>query len=211
MARAQSDSSTRVRAGHKEKVASVDEDFDFGGREDRVDGEREWRSRPAQGRTRGLLDLSEDEEGGDELPGGGHSREHEDDILGALGAPPAEPHRPRARPTTDARAARAPSPPPHILGQIVEMGFSVTQARAALAQTPGGLDVAAALESLLSGTSTPAPAPSCATSTTPTRCAEGTEGTRARAARAHGTAAVRLYSQCHGVAGAGGQATFAGI
>lgn len=94
MARAQSDSSTRVRAGHKEKVASVDEDFDFGGREDRVDGEREWRSRPAQGRTRGLLDLSDDEEGGDELPGGGHSREHEDDIFGALGAPPAEPHRP---------------------------------------------------------------------------------------------------------------------
>ncbi len=160
MARAQSDSSTRVRAGHKEKVASVDEDFDFGGREDRVDGEREWRSRPAQGRTRGLLDLSDDEEGGDELPGGGHSREHEDDIFGALGAPPAEPHRPPARPTTDARAARAPSPPPHILGQIVEMGFSVTQARAALAQTPGGLDVAAALESLLAGSSTSAPAPS---------------------------------------------------
>ncbi|RXK39640.1 hypothetical protein M231_03142 [Tremella mesenterica] len=41
------------------------------------------------------------------------------------------------------------SPPPHIVGQIVEMGFSPLQARQALAQTSTGLDVQAALEILL--------------------------------------------------------------
>ncbi|KAN0062971.1 auxilin-like clathrin-binding protein required for normal clathrin function [Thecaphora frezii] len=47
---------------------------------------------------------------------------------------------------------RAVSPPPHILGQIVEMGFSPQQARSALAQTESGLDVQAALELLMVGT-----------------------------------------------------------
>lgn len=54
-------------------------------------------------------------------------------------------------------AARAASPPPHILGQIVEMGFSPAQARAALAATPSGLDVNAALEALLGGAQSGAP------------------------------------------------------
>lgn len=45
--------------------------------------------------------------------------------------------------------ARPSSPPPHIVGQIVEMGFSPAQARAALAKTQSGLDVSAALELLL--------------------------------------------------------------
>jgi len=44
---------------------------------------------------------------------------------------------------------RSSSPPPHILGQIVEMGFSPAQARSALSQTSTGLDVQAALELLL--------------------------------------------------------------
>lgn len=43
----------------------------------------------------------------------------------------------------------SPSPPPHILGRIVEMGFSVQQAKDALAATLTGLDVDAALEILL--------------------------------------------------------------
>ncbi|KJA26654.1 hypothetical protein HYPSUDRAFT_75400 [Hypholoma sublateritium FD-334 SS-4] len=159
MARAQSDSPAGVHAGHKKKVAPVNETFDFGGREDRVAAERERQNRPAQGRSRGLLDISDDEDGGDNLLASGDDHDHEDDILGAFGSPPAEPRRSRApgtnaRPTADTSVARVPSPPPHILGQIVEMGFSVTQARTALAQTPGGLDVAAALESLLSGSST---------------------------------------------------------
>jgi len=47
--------------------------------------------------------------------------------------------------------ARPSSPPPHILGQIVEMGFSVTQARKALATTKDGMDLQAALEGLLNG------------------------------------------------------------
>ncbi|CAA7269810.1 unnamed protein product [Cyclocybe aegerita] len=50
-----------------------------------------------------------------------------------------------------ANTGRAASPPPHILGQIVEMGFSVAQARQALAQTKDGQDVQAALDSLLGG------------------------------------------------------------
>ncbi|EIW74510.1 hypothetical protein CONPUDRAFT_159811 [Coniophora puteana RWD-64-598 SS2] len=49
-----------------------------------------------------------------------------------------------------ANGSRAVSPPPHIIGQIVEMGFSPQQARVALAATETGLDVQAALETLLS-------------------------------------------------------------
>lgn len=41
------------------------------------------------------------------------------------------------------------SPPPHIVGQIVEMGFAPTQARQALAKTSTGTDVQEALELLL--------------------------------------------------------------
>jgi tetratricopeptide (TPR) repeat protein len=63
-----------------------------------------------------------------------------------------QPYRPGSRPI---------SPPPHIVGQIVEMGFSPQQARIALAATDTGLDVQAALETLLSNgagdTSTPPP------------------------------------------------------
>ena len=43
------------------------------------------------------------------------------------------------RPSSHARAARTPSPPPHILGQVVAMGFSVQQARLALAATLGSV------------------------------------------------------------------------
>src|SRR5262245_49615743 len=66
----------------------------------------------------------------------------------------------RASPTPQTPGFRALSPPPHILGQIVEMGFSLQQARVALAATETGLDVQAALETLLSncaGSSTEPP------------------------------------------------------
>lgn len=49
--------------------------------------------------------------------------------------------------------ARARSPPPHVVGQIVEMGFSPQEARRALTQTDTGVNVEAALE-LLVGTNT---------------------------------------------------------
>ncbi|PCH40723.1 hypothetical protein WOLCODRAFT_117539 [Wolfiporia cocos MD-104 SS10] len=100
-------------------------DFDFGDREDR------------------LLDDNSDE----------------DDILGELGKPVSErppaqtrPDRrtPSPNPLRSGQKSRAVSPPPHVLGQIVEMGFSVQQARIALAATDTGLDVQAALETLLS-------------------------------------------------------------
>ncbi|KAF8585436.1 hypothetical protein K439DRAFT_1410089 [Ramaria rubella] len=41
------------------------------------------------------------------------------------------------------------SPPPHVLGRIVEMGFSIQQARRALGASADGLDVDAALDILL--------------------------------------------------------------
>ncbi|KAI9057423.1 hypothetical protein FKP32DRAFT_1598292 [Trametes sanguinea] len=109
-------------------------DFDFGDRED------------------GLL--------------GGHSSD-EDDILGDLSKPveklaarQSTRNTPSPNPPQSGQRSRAVSPPPHVLGQIVEMGFSIQQARVALAATDTGLDVQAALEMLLSngaGSSSPAP------------------------------------------------------
>ena len=57
----------------------------------------------------------------------------------------------RPTPPPSRQGSRPSSPPPHILGQIVEMGFSISQAKKALAATADGQDVQAALESLLSG------------------------------------------------------------
>lgn len=86
--------------------------------------------------------------------------ESDDDFLGALGKPVQQK---AARTVQNDRSqadvkgiastgsSRPPSPPPHLLGRIVEMGFSPLEARKALAQTPSGLDVEAALESLLNG------------------------------------------------------------
>ncbi|GBE80235.1 hypothetical protein SCP_0214450 [Sparassis crispa] len=94
----------------------------------------------------------------------------EDDILGALSKPVDARAQPPARSvqdtpqssqvSTSGQRSRAVSPPPHIVGQIVEMGFSPEQARIALAATDTGLDVQTALESLLAaasnnGTQTP--------------------------------------------------------
>ncbi|TFK33258.1 hypothetical protein BDQ12DRAFT_658124 [Crucibulum laeve] len=120
-------------------------DFDFG---DREDGD-------------GLLDSNSQDE---------------DDILGVLSKPvDAIPKgstsslsrtqaTPSPRPNGSTPSGSRPiSPPPHILGQIVEMGFSVQQARVALASTETGLDVQAALETLLSNgaaASNPSPPPS---------------------------------------------------
>lgn len=55
----------------------------------------------------------------------------------------------RARADHQAPPRPGSSPPPHIIGQLVEMGFSPAQARSALAQTDTGVNVQAALESLL--------------------------------------------------------------
>ncbi|KAI0076919.1 hypothetical protein K474DRAFT_1662302 [Panus rudis PR-1116 ss-1] len=88
----------------------------------------------------------------------------EDDILGDLTKPVDQIRPVSTTPAAQNRAngqnSRPVSPPPHILGQIVEMGFSIQQARVALAATDTGLDVQAALETLLSngaagGSSTP--------------------------------------------------------
>ncbi|KAG8731012.1 hypothetical protein FRC11_005368, partial [Ceratobasidium sp. 423] len=85
-------------------------------------------------------------------------REDGDDLLGELGKPVSQTRRdqpqPSHSPTPADRRERTPverhgSPPPHVLGQIVEMGFSIQQAKKALANTSTGMDVQAALESLL--------------------------------------------------------------
>ncbi|KAH7921613.1 hypothetical protein BV22DRAFT_717230 [Leucogyrophana mollusca] len=117
-------------------------DFDFGNRED------------------GLLDEQSDDE----------------DVLGDLGKPVHASASSRVSSNTNtghttpsppaSTHARPVSPPPHIVGQIVEMGFSPQQARVALAATKTGLDVQAALETLLANgagvdteSSEPIPAP----------------------------------------------------
>ncbi|CAE6422023.1 unnamed protein product [Rhizoctonia solani] len=84
-------------------------------------------------------------------------REDGDDLLGELSKPVAQARKNQPRPNTHPdRQEHTPrerqgSPPPHILGQIVEMGFSLQQAKRALANTSTGIDVQAALESLLAG------------------------------------------------------------
>ncbi|KAJ3735911.1 hypothetical protein DFJ43DRAFT_1054958 [Lentinula guzmanii] len=91
------------------------------------------------------------------------STDHTDDILGDLSRPIEAIQRERHEknqtamessqsPFLNSHASRL-SPDrdsPHILGQLVEMGFSVTQAQAALASTDSGQDVQAALEILIS-------------------------------------------------------------
>ncbi|WVF66648.1 hypothetical protein IAT40_001389 [Kwoniella sp. CBS 6097] len=91
----------------------------------------------------------------------------EEDILGDLGKPvfaksqsrPAQAESGPSRPAKTSAISRTSSPPPHIVGQIVEMGFSPTQARQALAKTDTGLDVQAALEILLLGPSSTSSGP----------------------------------------------------
>ncbi|THH21028.1 hypothetical protein EUX98_g8467, partial [Antrodiella citrinella] len=93
-----------------------------------------------------------------------HRSDDEDDILGDLSKPvdqvkPVPSRSPR--PPSSGQRSRAVSPPPHIIGQIVEMGFSPQQARIALASTETGLDVQAALETLISnGAAAPEPSTS---------------------------------------------------
>ncbi|KAH9819568.1 hypothetical protein DFH28DRAFT_956455 [Melampsora americana] len=88
-----------------------------------------------------------------------------DDILGLLGAPVADidPERikrdaarvlgHKQQKEGPSRRTRSNSPPPHILGQVVEMGFTILQARQSLNQTfnakTGQWDVSAAIEKLL--------------------------------------------------------------
>ncbi|KAE8541188.1 hypothetical protein D1P53_002545 [Cryptococcus gattii VGV] len=79
-----------------------------------------------------------------------YAYDDDDDLLGELGKPPpasaAAPPPPAQ--SNEPQKDRA-SPPPHIVGQIVEMGFAPTQARQALAKTSTGLDVQQALDFLL--------------------------------------------------------------
>ncbi|KAL1944085.1 hypothetical protein VTO73DRAFT_3270 [Trametes versicolor] len=117
---------------------------------------------PPRSDTLGDFDFGNREDG---LLGGQSS--DEDDILGDLSKPveklaarQSARNTPSPRPPPSGQRSRAVSPPPHVLGQIVEMGFSIQQARVALAATDTGLDVQAALETLLSngaGSSSPAP------------------------------------------------------
>ncbi|KII94524.1 hypothetical protein PLICRDRAFT_127526 [Plicaturopsis crispa FD-325 SS-3] len=93
----------------------------------------------------------------------GPPTQDDDDILGVLSKPvdatPKPPPRNRTPPPPRPAPTRASSPPPHIIGQIVEMGFAPQQARVALAATESGVDVEAALESLLGAQTAERPSP----------------------------------------------------
>ncbi|KIJ55106.1 hypothetical protein M422DRAFT_23757 [Sphaerobolus stellatus SS14] len=103
---------------------------------------------PSRTDTPGSFDFGNREDGLDD----------EDDILGDLAKPIEAVRKPTRETVTRERQQttrvpepnrRSSSPPPHILGRIVEMGFSIEQAKVALAATSTGLDVDAALEILL--------------------------------------------------------------
>ncbi|KAF9053417.1 hypothetical protein BJ165DRAFT_1447437 [Panaeolus papilionaceus] len=151
---------------------SPDDDFDFGNRED---GYRQPGKGKA-GRGGGLLDFDEDDDdgGGDIFLSDARAPERggdADDILGMLAKPveevkttaraPPPPAARRSPPTHSstprAQSGRAPSPPPHLIGQLVEMGFPIVDARTALLITMksdgSGFDVEAAAENLLGGQS----------------------------------------------------------
>ncbi|KAG8952667.1 hypothetical protein FRC04_004029 [Tulasnella sp. 424] len=105
-----------------------------------------------------------DREDRDERNGAEKYSGDEDDVLGLL-SKPVDQVRPKAEsaaptngrtqstsprpPPSASRAPRGSSPPPHVLGKLVEMGFSIQQARVALAATDTGTDVEAAMEILL--------------------------------------------------------------
>lgn len=111
---------------------------------------------PPRSRTPGDFDFGDREDGLLET----YFDDNSDDILGDL-ARPVDAIKPSSRnqstratpspqaPQSQRLTSRPVSPPPHIVGQIVEMGFSPQQARIALAATDTGLDVQAALETLL--------------------------------------------------------------
>ncbi|KAG2753040.1 hypothetical protein P692DRAFT_20908528 [Suillus brevipes Sb2] len=90
-----------------------------------------------------------------------------DDILGDLARPN---QFTRATPSPQAPplqclSSRPVSPPPHIVGQIMEMGFSPQQARIARAATDTGLDVQAALETLFANGAGNSSTPPCRVTT----------------------------------------------
>ncbi|KAI0030695.1 hypothetical protein K488DRAFT_79485 [Vararia minispora EC-137] len=118
------------------------------------------RDTPVRSGTPGDFDFGDREDG---VPG--IDSDNEDDILGALGkpvgvtsqrSPPGT-----SRPASGLRKLGTSSPPPHLVGQLVEMGYSIEQARVALAATDNGEDLQAAVEILISGEtdSGDAPAP----------------------------------------------------
>lgn len=105
----------------------------------------------------------------------GNDSNDEDDILGSLSKPVSgvPPRRPpvscrrnnsncllmdsQVPPRRPVPSARTNSPPPHVIGQIVEMGFGPIEARNALAATDTGLNVEAAVEMLLAERGAPSP------------------------------------------------------
>ncbi|KAI0321969.1 hypothetical protein OF83DRAFT_1050274 [Amylostereum chailletii] len=120
------DAVSQSASQHNPSRSNTPGDFDFGDREDGPHG----------------IDLQDD-----------------DDLLGILGKP-ARPNPQRSSSAVSTRSAsqanlrrsRPSSPPPHLIGQIVEIGFTPEQARIALAATDNGEDVQAALETLLAQT-----------------------------------------------------------
>ncbi|KAJ7081309.1 hypothetical protein B0H15DRAFT_466716 [Mycena belliarum] len=116
------------------RIASPTADFDFGNREDNAGGADDFDI---------LGDLAK--------PVSNISSRRSTPQLPSRDAPSPAPAPTTRR--TPAQQQRPASPPPHILGQLVEMGFSIPQARTALAGTlrDGAWDVQAAIDGLLAG------------------------------------------------------------
>ncbi|WFD28029.1 auxilin-like clathrin-binding protein required for normal clathrin function [Malassezia nana] len=81
----------------------------------------------------------------------------EDDQLLGPGEPFVSARAPAPRPPASPSRALTTSPPPHIVGRLVEMGYGPMEARQALAKTPSGQDVDGALAHLQATTPEPAP------------------------------------------------------
>ncbi|KAF8324584.1 uncharacterized protein EI90DRAFT_3129764 [Cantharellus anzutake] len=136
------------------QTSMAQELFDFSALDGQPKPTSSRASRPqSRSRTPGDFDFGDGNSGAliDE-----DDRDGEEDLLSGFGRPV----RSRPQPASNSQIPQQweesshpknTSPPPHIVGQIVEMGFAPQEARAALASTASGVDVQAALETLLNG------------------------------------------------------------
>ncbi|OXG23532.1 UBA/TS-N domain-containing protein [Cryptococcus neoformans Tu401-1] len=122
--------------------------FDFDTFENTLNGSATASLASKSGETSGIRTPLSTLDFGDGDPADDLLGDPADDLLGELGKPAPKPAQPLSQ---EPRTSRALSPPPHIVGQIVEMGFAPAQARQALAKTSTGVNVQEALDLLLGG------------------------------------------------------------
>ncbi|OXG40709.1 UBA/TS-N domain-containing protein [Cryptococcus neoformans Bt15] len=129
-------------------AAAPADPFDFDTFENTLNGSATASLATKSGETSGIRTPLSTFDFGDGDPADDLLGDPADDLLGELGKPAPKPAQPLSQ---EPRTSRVLSPPPHIVGQIVEMGFAPAQARHALAKTSTGVDVQEALDLLLGG------------------------------------------------------------